>query len=115
MEERIRIAGKVIFITNIVLWVICIGVYATAFGGEKYANIMRYIMILCLLLLLLVTLALLWYNWGNVTLSGLCGLTRKLLKDERDVLNDIEATATVRELAESCVFSRDNRTMTTAE
>lgn len=112
MEERIRTAGHTIFVTNIVLWGITLVVVGIAFGGEKFASILKGLIILCILLLMVVTLAMLWYNWGNVTLSGLCGLSRRLLNDERSVLTDINASEKVTELAEACVFSNDSRTLT---
>lgn len=48
-------------------------------------------------------------------MSGLCGLSRKLLNDNRDVLDDINASDKVRELAEACVYSDDERTLTATE
>ncbi|MBX7077526.1 MAG: hypothetical protein K1X33_09480 [Methanobacteriaceae archaeon] len=64
------------FVATIVMWSLSLVLIGLALAGEKLAGVFRGLMILIILLMLLIGLALLYYNWGSVALSGFCAATR---------------------------------------
>lgn len=62
---------------------------------------------ICILLLLVVALALLYYNWGNVALSGICSITRGILDDNRKVIDDIEVSDEFNHFLNECFFTKN--------
>lgn len=114
MEERIRIGGRTIFVTNIVLWSLMLVALILAFVGEKLASALRGLLVVCCLLLLVVGLALLYYLWGTVALSGTCGLTREIMNENKEVLNEIDASPEFRDVLNKCFYRVDSRSLTVA-
>lgn len=86
-----------------------------AFVGEKLALVMRALLFICCLLLLVVGLALLYYLWATVMISGTCGFIREILRDNRAVLDEVDASVNFRNIMDECFFIDDQRVFSLAE
>lgn len=115
MEERIKIGGKTIFIAGLILWGFMLIALIVAFLGNKSVTILRALLALCCLILLIIGLALLYYLWGDVVLSGSCGFMREIMNENRDVLNEVDASDDLRNIMNECFFRNDSRSFTAAE
>lgn len=78
--------------TGIVLWGLMFLALILAFIGPKVATIFRILLLLCCLLLILIGLALFYYLWSTVVISGTCGMIREVVKENRNALDEINAS-----------------------
>lgn len=86
-----------------------------ALSGEKLATAMRALLFICCLLLMVVGIALLYYLWSTVMISGTCGVIREIREDNREVLDEINASTDFRNIMNECFFIADDRAYTLAE
>lgn len=114
MMQRIFIGKWTIFAFDIVLWVVTLVALILAFAGEKNKKTVLSLSIFGALCLLVISIAFLYYMWGIAALSGVCNIAKELVNGNSKILEDINASANLKDFVNKCIFSNDIN-LTTAE
>lgn len=83
--------------------------------GEKAATAFRAILILCIILAMIIALALLWYLWGMVAISGSCGFIREVLDENKNAMDSINASDDFKRIMNECFYRVDSTQVSTTK
>lgn len=110
LDSRLKTAGVVIVVFNILLWIVSLIALIFALGKEKKSNLMRIFAIISALFLFALTVAFMYYVWGIAALSASCGFVREINKGNEKVLEEVEIKDDVKAIIKKCFYGTDLNT-----